>query len=235
MILAWFDILNVGKMAKKEQKTSSLASQSEGPDFQFEQEAMAKFGGGVAGTDEAGRGPWAGPVVAGAVILNPNDIPPGLNDSKKLSEAKRDALFDVMSEMAQDERLYIGVGIADVERIDRDNILKASLWAMGEAVSQLTVQPRSVLVDGNKLPELPMPGLALVKGDGRSLSIAAASIVAKVTRDRMMVELGEQFPAYKWASNKGYGTKDHQLALAEHGVTEHHRRSFKPIKEILSG
>ena len=234
MILACLKFLNVGKMAKKEQKSSSLVSQSGGPDFSFEQEAMAKFGGCVAGTDEAGRGPWAGPVVAGAVILNPNDIPPGLNDSKKLSEGKREALFDEMSVMARDERLYIGIGIADVERIDRDNILKASLWAMGEAVSELAVQPRSVLVDGNKLPELPMPALALVKGDGRSLSIAAASIVAKVTRDRMMVELGELFPAYKWASNKGYGTKDHRDALADHGVTEHHRQSFKPIKEIIS-
>ena len=220
-------------MAKKEQKSSYPSSESEGPDLHFEQEAMAKFGGCVAGTDEAGRGPWAGPVVAGAVILNPDDIPPGLNDSKKLTEAKRDTLFDVMNEWAEEERLYIGVGIADVERIDRDNILKASLWAMGEAVSHLTVRPRSVLVDGNKLPELPVPALALVKGDSRSLSIAAASIIAKVTRDRMMVELSEAFPAYKWASNKGYGTKDHQLALAEHGVTEHHRRSFKPIRALL--
>lgn len=223
-------------MAKKEEKTKgsnrSLVSE-EGPNFQFETEALEKFGGCVAGTDEAGRGPWAGPVVAGAVILNPNDIPVGLNDSKKLTEAKREALFELMTEMAAEERLYIGVGIADVERIDNDNILKASLWAMGQSVADLSIRPRSVLVDGNKLPELPVPALALVKGDGRSLSIAAASIIAKVTRDRMMAELSEAYPAYKWASNKGYGTKDHQQALAEHGVTVHHRRSFKPIRALL--
>ena len=223
-------------MVKKQEKTkgSNRSSLSEeGPNFQFETEALEKFGGCVAGTDEAGRGPWAGPVVAGAVILNPNDIPVGLNDSKKLTEAKREALFELMTEMAKEERLYIGVGIADVERIDNDNILKASLWAMGQSVADLSVSPRSVLVDGNKLPELPVPALALVKGDGRSLSIAAASIIAKVTRDRMMAELSEAYPAYKWASNKGYGTKDHQQALAEHGVTEHHRRSFKPIRALL--
>ena len=223
-------------MVKKQEKTkgSNRSSLSEeGPNFQFETEALEKFGGCVAGTAEAGRGPWAGPVVAGAVILNPNDIPVGLNDSKKLTEAKREALFELMTEMAKEERLYIGVGIADVERIDNDNILKASLWAMGQSVADLSVSPRSVLVDGNKLPELPVPALALVKGDGRSLSIAAASIIAKVTRDRMMAELSEAYPAYKWASNKGYGTKDHQQALAEHGVTEHHRRSFKPIRALL--
>ncbi|MBO6550068.1 MAG: ribonuclease HII [Rhizobiales bacterium] len=223
-------------MAKKEEKTKGsnrLSISEEGPNFQFETEALEKFGGCVAGTDEAGRGPWAGPVVAGAVILNPDDIPVGLNDSKKLTEAKREALFELMTEMAAEERLYIGVGIADVERIDNDNILKASLWAMGQSVADLSIRPRSVLVDGNKLPELPVPALALVKGDGRSLSIAAASIIAKVTRDRMMVELSEAYPAYKWASNKGYGTKDHQQALAEHGVTVHHRRSFKPIRALL--
>ena len=223
-------------MTKKEEKTKGsnrLSISEEGPNFQFETEALEKFGGCVAGTDEAGRGPWAGPVVAGAVILNPDDIPVGLNDSKKLTEAKREALFELMTEMAAEERLYIWVGIADVERIDNDNILKASLWAMGQSVADLSIRPRSVLVDGNKLPELPVPALALVKGDGRSLSIAAASIIAKVTRDRMMAELSEAYPAYKWASNKGYGTKDHQQALAEHGVTVHHRRSFKPIRALL--
>ena len=223
-------------MTKKEEKTKGsnrLSISEEGPNFQFETEALEKFGGCVAGTDEAGRGPWAGPVVAGAVILNPNDIPVGLNDSKKLTEAKREALFELMTEMAAEERLYIGVGIADVERIDNDNILKASLWAMGQSVADLSIRPRSGLVDGNKLAELPVPAVALVKGDGRSLSIAAASIIAKVTRDRMMVQLSEEYPAYKWASNKGYGTKDHQQALAEHGVTAHHRRSFKPIRALL--
>lgn len=221
-------------MNKKQEKTTK-AQEISGPDFQFETEAMEKFGGCVAGTDEAGRGPWAGPVVAGAVILNPGDIPDGLNDSKKLTEAKREALFELLTEMALTERLYIGVGIADVARIDRVNILNASLWSMSQSVANLSVQPRSVLVDGNKLPELPMPGLALVKGDARSLSIAAASIIAKVTRDRIMRELDEEYPEFKWASNKGYGTKDHQAGLAENGVTEHHRSSFKPIKLIIEG
>ena len=204
-----------------------------GPDFSFENEALVEYGGCVAGTDEAGRGPWAGPVVAGAVILNPDDLPEGLNDSKKLTEQKRELLFEQMQEMARSERLYIGVGVADVARIDRDNILQASLWAMSEAVAQLKVVPACVLVDGNKCPPLPMPARTLVKGDGRSLSIAAASIVAKVTRDRMMVELGEAFPSYNWASNKGYGTKAHIDALEADGVTEHHRCSFRPIKQLL--
>ncbi len=199
-----------------------------GPDFSFEEAAINTYGECVAGVDEAGRGPWAGPVVAAAVILDPTSIPDGLNDSKKLSEDQREGLFEQIQNQA-----LVGVGVGDVERVDRDNILQASLWAMGQAVMALTDQPSCVLVDGNKLPDLPMAMQAIVKGDGRSLSIAAASIIAKVTRDRLMCELDLEFPGYQWASNKGYGTKAHQMGLAEQGVTKHHRRSFKPIKALL--
>lgn len=213
-----------GEMNKKTQIKTSPA----GPDYSFETAALAEYGGLVAGVDEAGRGPWAGPVVAGAVILNPGAIPVGLNDSKKLSEQKREGLFELIMAQAQ-----VGVGIADVERIDRDNILQASLWAMTQAVAQLAEAPNVVLVDGNKLPQLPMAGQAIVKGDGRSLSIAAGSIIAKVTRDRMMCALGEEYPQYHWHSNKGYGTKAHQQGLSEFGVCSHHRKSFKPIRKLI--
>ena len=190
---------------------------------------MALTDGLVAGTDEAGRGPWAGPVVAAAVILNPDDVPVGLNDSKKLTEARREALFDVIQEKA----LAVGVAEGSIEEIDQNNILQASLAAMAEAVGKLDPQPAFVLIDGNKAPWLPVPHETLVKGDGRSLSIAAASIIAKVTRDRLMRNLSLDFPEYDWASNKGYGTPAHQKALASHGVTQHHRRSFAPIHKIL--
>lgn len=190
---------------------------------------MALTDGLVAGTDEAGRGPWAGPVVAAAVILNPDDLPIGLNDSKKLSEAKREALFDVIQEKA----LSIGIAEGTLEDIERVNILNASLDAMAASIGQLTPAASYVLIDGNKAPWLPMPHETLVKGDGRSLSIAAASIVAKVTRDRLMKKLGQNFPEYDWGSNKGYGTPAHQKALATHGVTQHHRRSFAPIHKML--
>ena len=195
------------------------------PTYDLENE----IGGLVAGTDEAGHGPWAGPVVAAAVILNPQDLPEGLDDSKKLSETKREALFDVIQEKA------LAIGIADVspEEIDEINILQASLDAMTRSVESLDPRPSYVLVDGNKSPWLSVPHETLVKGDSRSLSIAAASIIAKVTRDRLMKRLAEDFPEYDWASNKGYGTRAHQEALKTHGVTQHHRKSFKPIHKIL--
>lgn len=213
-------------MEQKRDKNAQLSL----PDFSFETAACARHGGLVAGVDEAGRGPWAGPVVAAAVILDPDFMPCGLNDSKKLKEAERDVLFDALQQQA-----LVGIGIADVKRIDQDNILQASLWAMAEAVKALPKAPNVVLVDGNKLPALPMAMEAIVKGDGRSLSIAAASIVAKVTRDRVMRELSEVYPQYHWGQNKGYGTKLHQKALARHGVSLHHRRSFKPIRLLLDG
>lgn len=198
------------------------------PDFGFEDAATAP----VAGIDEAGRGPWAGPVVAAAVILDRQTMPEilrvGLDDSKKLSRVRREALFAALPGHA-----VIGVGRAEVEEIDRFNILQATLLAMSRAVDALTIRPASALVDGNRAPDLRCPLKCVVGGDGRSLSIAAASIVAKVTRDRLMAELDAIHPGYGWARNAGYGTAQHRAALAELGVTNHHRRSFAPIARLL--
>jgi ribonuclease HII len=197
-----------------------------GPDFRFEQAALASGTFPVCGIDEAGRGPWAGPVVAAAVILDPGNIPSGLDDSKKLSEARRAQLFDQIIATAE-----VGIGIGDVTRIDRDNSLAATLWAMGEALTQLDGVSLA-LVDGNRAPELPCPVRTIVGGDGRSLSIAAASIIAKVTRDRMMAALDADFPHYGFARHKGYGTEAHREALVTHGPCCHHRRSFAPIAAL---
>lgn len=183
----------------------------------------------VAGVDEVGRGPLAGPVIAAAVMLDPTAIPEGLNDSKKLSEKKRDALHLTLSEGA-----HVSIAEASVEEIDQINILQASLLAMERAVAGLPTPPDHVLIDGNKIPKrLTIPATALVKGDGRSVSIAAASIVAKVVRDRIMRDLAQQYPGYGWDTNAGYPTKRHIFALGELGVTPAHRRSFKPVHNIL--
>lgn len=198
------------------------------PDFVFEHAAMAAGHDAVCGVDEAGRGPWAGPVVAAAVILDPRRIPPGLNDSKKLTETRRDALYQPIIESAR-----VGIGVADVERIDRDNILAATFWAMGEAVRQAG-RVSLALVDGNRAPKLACPVQTIVGGDARSLSIAAASIVAKVTRDRLMIALDADHPHYGFARHKGYGTAAHQAALLQFGVTPHHRKSFAPIAALLA-
>lgn len=197
-----------------------------GPDYSFESAAPA---GPVCGVDEVGRGPWAGPVVAGAAIIDPAGAPIGLNDSKKLSAAKRNALFEQLLTCAE-----TGVGIATVEEIDRLNILNATYLAMRRAIAALPRKPGFALIDGNKIPpDPPCPAEAVVKGDSRSLSIAAASIMAKVTRDRIMTDLSREWPGYGWESNAGYGVKAHASALLELGVTPHHRRSFKPIHKIL--
>ena len=199
------------------------------PDFSHETRVLERAQGPVCGVDEAGRGPWAGPVVAAAVILDPGNLPVGLNDSKKLSEERREALFDQIWEQAR-----VGIGIADAGRIDQMNILQATMYAMQTAVSQLAPQPKFALIDGNMIPDgLTCGAEALVKGDGRSLSIAAASIVAKVVRDRIMVDLAQQHPGYGWEKNAGYGTKAHMEALQNLGVTPHHRRSFKPVHNML--
>ena len=203
--------------------------ESPGPDFSFEHAAMARGLAPACGIDEAGCGPWAGPVVAAAVILDRASIPQGINDSKLLSAQARDRLFDEIHEHA-----VIGIGIADVERIDRDNILAARLWAMVQAVRRLAVLPHVALVDGNRAPALACEVKTIVGGDGRSLSIAAASIIAKVTRDRIMVALGEQYPDYGFARHKGYGTATHREALARFGPLPHHRKSFAPIRAILA-
>lgn len=185
-------------------------------------------GGLIAGVDEAGRGPWAGPVVAAAVILDPRAIPAGLNDSKKLSAARREALFAQLQSCAR-----IGVGQASVAEIDAMNILNASLLAMARAVRALPETPALALVDGNRKPELSCPATTIIGGDARCLSISAASIIAKVTRDAIMHHLDTEFPGYGWKSNQGYGTKMHQSSLIRLGVTPHHRRSFRPIHKML--
>ena len=179
----------------------------------------------IAGVDEAGRGPWAGPVVAAAVILDRTQVPPGLNDSKKLSEAARERLFGPILASARH-----GIGMASVAEIDSLNIHWATMLAMERAVAALGVAPDHVLVDGNKLPRWTLAATAIVKGDAKSLSIAAASIIAKVTRDRLMQVLDAECPGYGWARNKGYGTADHAHGLATLGVTVHHRRSYAPVR-----
>ncbi|MEI7597729.1 MAG: ribonuclease HII [Aestuariivirga sp.] len=200
----------------------------EGPDFTIERKAMRKGTKIVCGIDEAGRGPWAGPVVAAAVVLDPKIVPDGLNDSKKLSEARRESLFTAIMATSR-----VGIGIAEVDRIDRDNILQATLWAMTEALRQIDGVALA-LVDGNRAPQLPCPVQTIIEGDAKSLSIAAASIIAKVTRDRIMVGHDQTYPQYGFARHKGYGTALHQEALRRHGVTPLHRRSFAPIAALLA-
>jgi ribonuclease HII len=201
------------------------------PHFIYESRILKTLDGPVCGVDEAGRGPLAGPVVAAAVILRKGRIPKGLNDSKQLSEEDRESLYPQILEMA----VAVGVGEASVGEIDLVNIRQATHLAMARAVRALGVPAAFALVDGNDAPALPCRCDTLVGGDGRSLSIAAASIVAKVTRDRMMVALHDEHPGYNWRSNKGYGTAEHYHGLKAHGVTEHHRRSFAPIHNLLAG
>ena len=193
-------------------------------DFAFED----RHAGIVAGVDEAGRGPWAGPVVAAAVVLDRSAVPDGLNDSKQLSAAARERLFGAIIASAR-----YGIGQASVAEIDSLNIHWATMLAMERAVMALEDVPDHVLVDGNRLPKWRHAATAIVKGDASSCSIAAASILAKVTRDRVMVALDVDFPGYGWASNKGYGTALHARGLAEFGVTPHHRRSFAPVRKRL--
>lgn len=201
----------------------------EQPDTSLEIAAHARGYLRIAGVDEVGRGPLAGPVTAAAVVLDMDDLPEGLNDSKKLSAKKRAALAKVIWQKAQ-----VAVGEANVEEIDSINILRASHLAMERAVAALDPPPDYLLIDGNLIPrELTIAAEAVVKGDGKSVSIAAASIVAKELRDSHMVDLAQQFPGYGWEKNAGYPSKQHREALVELGVTPHHRRSFKPVHKIL--
>ncbi|WP_085787095.1 ribonuclease HII [Ketogulonicigenium robustum] len=197
------------------------------PDMTYETAARAGGFAHIAGVDEVGRGPLAGPVTAAAVILDPAAIPVGLNDSKKLSEKRRLVLFEQIMAVAQ-----VSIAHASVAEIDELNILQASHLAMCRAVAGLRAD--YVLVDGNLLPKaLNLPAQAIIGGDAKSLSIAAASIVAKTVRDRIMVDLAQQFPGYGWERNAGYPSAAHRAALLTHGVTPHHRRSFKPVHNIL--
>lgn len=182
----------------------------------------------VCGVDEAGRGPLAGPVFAAAVVLPQGLVIPGINDSKKLSEKKREALFDVIREQA----VTYGIASASEEEIDAYNILQATFLAMRRAVAGLAARPQLVLVDGNQNPILNLPTQTVVKGDALSASIAAASILAKVSRDRYMLTLAKQYPQYGFEQHKGYGTKAHYQALTQYGISPAHRRSF--LKKLLA-
>ena len=190
--------------------------------YAYEKRAGEQGFSAVCGIDEAGRGPLAGPVCAAAVILPPDCDIPGLNDSKKLSEKKRETLFPVIQEKA----LAFGIGWATAEEIDRVNILQATFLAMARAVEALPAPADYALVDGNRMPPLPIPGETIVKGDATSASIAAASILAKVSRDRLLRRLDEEHPEYGFAKHKGYGTKAHYEAIRKYGLLPEHRRSF---------
>ena len=195
------------------------------PDFSLEAVGPAP----VCGIDEVGRGPWAGPVVAAAVILDPLAVPEGLDDSKRLAAPRREELSAMLHACAT-----LGIGMASVAEIEAMNILQASFLAMRRAVAALPRRPAFALVDGHlEPPGLPCPCRPVIGGDGLALSIAAASIVAKVARDRIMVALAQQFPGYGWETNMGYGTREHAAALARLGITPHHRRSFEPVHNIL--
>ena len=206
------------------------------PDFSLETRLGAEHGRVVVGIDEAGRGPWAGPVVAAAAWLDRGALDPSLlarlDDSKRLTPAAREQLFRGLV-AAVPGGARIGLGEASVSEIDALNILQASLLAMARAVAGLGLVPDAALVDGNRAPDLPCPVETVVKGDARSLSVAAASIAAKVMRDRQMAELARLHPGYGWERNQGYGTAEHRAALSRLGVTPEHRRSFRPVRETL--
>lgn len=196
--------------------------------LKYENEAYRKGFTSVCGVDEAGRGPLAGPVCAAAVILPKGKIIEGVNDSKKLSEKKREALFETI----KTESVSYGIGWASVEEIEELNILNAAMLAMKRAVKELQVAADFAYIDGNKVPELSIPCEAVVKGDANSMSIAAASILAKVSRDRLMIEYSKQYPEYMFEKHKGYGTKVHNEAILKYGPSPIHRMSF--LKKLLS-
>ena len=198
-------------------------------DWFLNENELAKQGyKSICGVDEAGRGPLAGPVCAAAVILNPNDIIVGVNDSKKLTEKKREKLYDIIKERA----VAYSIAFATVEEIEELNILNATMLAMKRAVEGLSVPADYAIIDGNKTPALQIPCNYVIKGDANSMSIASASILAKVTRDRLLLEYAEQYPEYQFEKHKGYGTKAHREALLEYGPCPVHRPSF--LKKILN-
>jgi len=199
------------------------------PDFAFERRAMRNGARIVAGVDEAGRGPLAGPVVVSAVVLNPRKVPPGLNDSKKLTAEEREALYEKIMASAT-----VSIVMAPPSIIEKLNILWATMWAMRQAVLSLAVTPDHVLIDGNRPPkDMPCPTETIIGGDARSVSIAAASIIAKVTRDRMCKVMDGEEPHFGFASHKGYSAPAHLAALTTHGPGRHHRLGFAPCAEAL--
>ena len=200
------------------------------PTLQHENELRAQGHAIIAGLDEVGRGPLAGPVCAAAAILPADFHHPVLNDSKKLSERQRELIYD---ELVTNTDVVWNCVLIDVEEIERINILQASREAMREALRGLPIQPSAALIDGLPVPHFPVPQLALVKGDSLSYSIAAASVIAKVTRDRLMLELAAQYPEYGFEKHKGYGTPVHLAALRKHGPCPIHRRSFAPVAQLM--
>ncbi len=200
------------------------------PSFKFEK----LYTGIIAGIDEAGCGPWAGPVVAAAVIIDQSlfddHLSQMINDSKKLSKNKREACFRLF---LNHQAIRYAVGQASVREIDEINISQATKLAMRRAVGSLSFEPDQLLIDGIRDPQIEIPVQMIVKGDQQSFSIAAASIIAKVTRDQIMEELDGHYPQYKWRKNAGYGTEEHRLAMVKHGITEHHRQSYAPVKAFL--
>jgi ribonuclease HII len=196
--------------------------------FELEAVEITLDGGPVAGIDDAGRGPLAGPVVAAAVVLDPAHIPDGIADAKELTGCARDALYRAILASAE-----VGIGIAEVARIDAENILNATLWAMAQAMARLPTSPKLALIDGAKAPRLPCRTRTIARGESKCLSIAAAAIVAKATRDAIMVTLARQYPDYGFERHKGYGTREHRAAIAAHGATPQHRRSFRPVQLAL--
>jgi len=199
------------------------------PDLSLETAILARGIKRVAGIDEAGRGPLAGPVSAAAVILPKGFTCPGLDDSKKISAANRERLYEMIT---QDRRVRWAVATADHEEVDRLNILQATHLAMRRAVETLDPLPEHCLIDGRPVKGFPIPHDGIIKGDGRSLSIAAASIIAKVTRDRIMQQIDYEFPQFGFAKHQGYGTKLHLEALRIHGPCRHHRRTFEPVAQL---
>jgi ribonuclease HII len=197
----------------------------------FEGRARASGFTCIAGLDEAGRGPLAGPVVAAAVVLPDGILIPGLTDSKQVPEQERERLFDIIRERA----ICYGMGVVDERTIDDVNILQATIIAMERALETLTLQPDYLLIDALTLPRVSILQNPLIKGDCRSHSIAAASILAKVTRDRLMLELHEKFPQYNFQRHKGYGTREHLALLRKHGPCEAHRKTFHPVAQMLRG
>lgn len=207
--------------------SASVAEEPSQPTDRYERRARRRGARIVAGVDEAGRGPLAGPVVVAAVVFERGRYPDGLDDSKRLSLSDRERLYELIL-----ARASVSIAVASRARIDRMNILRASLWAMSRAVAGLPLRPDAVLVDGNmKPPNLPCPCEAIIGGDGLSVSIAAASVIAKVTRDRLMANVGRAYPGYGFEGHKGYSTPDHFAALRELGPCPQHRQSFAPVRE----
>ncbi len=195
------------------------------PNLDYEEQLF----GNIAGIDEAGRGPLVGPVVAAAVIIDKSNIIDGINDSKKLSANQRQTIYDKII-----TSYPYSIGIASVKEIDELNILRATKLAMKRALAQLPLQPDHILVDGNIKLETNIPIQSIIGGDRISISIAAASIIAKVHRDQLIIKLHDEFPQYNWQKNKGYGTKEHLAAITQHGISKYHRRTFSPAKDMIS-